>query len=164
MSLESEAVNVINAHNKNLFSGGKKGFDYYQAVVADPRNQHRLSVPKAFATSETIKLSPAEYSELFAQLQKYKYVSQLDFIPPVKIGNKTLTGSQIKEVLQNAADTALRNDSDVIGYAHNEVNLYAPKTNAIVAKLDSLEEVPQELLDLAEEKNLPIYLFGRGNL
>ena len=164
LSLESEAVNVINAHNKNLFSGGKKGFDYYQAVVADPRNQHRLSVPKAFATSETIKLSPAEYSELFAQLQKYKYVSQLDFIPPVKIGNKTLTGSQIKEVLQNAADTALRNDSDVIGYAHNEVNLYAPKTNAIVAKLDSLEEVPQELLDLAEEKNLPIYLFGRGNL
>lgn len=43
---------------------------------------------------------------------------------------------------------------------HNEANLYIPKINAVIAKVSSIEEIPQELLDYAHSHNLPIYLLG----
>ena len=43
---------------------------------------------------------------------------------------------------------------------HNEVNLYTPKANAVIAKVNSIKEVPQELLDFAKKHDLPVLLLG----
>ena len=45
--------------------------------------------------------------------------------------------------------------------SHNEVNVYNPKVNALIVKVNSLEEIPYELLDFAEENDLTIYILGR---
>ena len=42
----------------------------------------------------------------------------------------------------------------------NEANLYSPKINAVVAKVNSISEIQQEFLDFAQKHNLPIYLLG----
>ena len=101
----------------------------------------------------TLGLRDVEYAELFSQLQRIKYASQLDNIPEIKIGDKTFSGTEIKEAIQKA-------DDFMISGVQNEANLFAPKTNAVVAKVSSFEEIPQELLDYAYEHDLPIYILG----
>ena len=39
--------------------------------------------------------------------------------------------------------------------------IYVPKINAFVAKVDSIDEIPQSYLDFAQQHNLPIYLLGK---
>ena len=43
---------------------------------------------------------------------------------------------------------------------NNEANLYNPKTEAVVAKVKSMDKIPQKLLDFAQKHNLPIYILG----
>lgn len=43
---------------------------------------------------------------------------------------------------------------------YNEINLYNPKINAFAAKVNSLDEIPEDFLNFAHEYNLPIYIFG----
>lgn len=53
------------------------------------------------------------------------------------------------------------NDTIIEPYCYNEVNIYTPQINAVVAKVDSLNKVPKELLTFANEHDLPILLLGK---
>ena len=155
VSLETEQVNIANAAKSNQGSGCGKDFSRFSKTITgkDETSQHRSLIPSLI--KQTLGLSNDEYSELFAQVQKYKYTSQLDNIPAIKIGDKTFTGTEIKEAILKADDLMITSKS-----THNEANLYSPKVNAVIAKVDSLDKVPQELLDFAQAHNLPIYLLG----
>ncbi len=78
----------------------------------------------------------------------------MDNTPYITVGNKTFTGSEIKDAITTA------NNSIISTNEHNEVNVYTPQVNAVIAKVNTIEEVPQKLLDFAQEHNLPIYLLG----
>ena len=40
-------------------------------------------------------------------------------------------------------------------------NIYVPKVNAVIAKVETIDEVPQELLNFAKKHNLPILILGK---
>ena len=147
--LEAEQVNIGNASIKNQGSGDKKDFLNFRKIITS--SPHRNSIP-AFI-KDALQLSDEEYMQLFSQMQNFKYSSQLDNIAEIKIGEKTFTGPQVKEVILKANDLLLSDQ-------HNEANLYSPKINAAIAKACSLNEVPQEFLDFAYKYKLPIYLIG----
>ncbi len=59
-----------------------------------------------------------------------------------------------KKVITKAADgSAFSNEQ-------NESNLYIPKINAFVVKVNSIEDIPEEFLKYVKEHDLPIYLLG----
>ena len=157
VSLESEQVNIANASEVNQKSGFEKGFSKFGDIITgqDDASQHRKLVPTTI--KQALKLSDKEYADLFAKIQKYKYSSQLDNVSEIKVGDKTFTGKQIKEAISNANDMMIKRLTIVC----NEANLYSPKINAVVAKVASMEEMPQELLNYAKKYNLPIYLLGK---
>lgn len=155
VSVEAEQVNIANAASMNQGSGYGKDFARFSNTIigVDETSQYRNLIPSAI--KKALSLTDDEYSNLFAQVQKYKYVSQLDNIQEIKIGEKTFTGTQVKTAILEADDLMMTPTK-----SHNEANLYSPKVNAVIAKVDSLDKVPQELLDFAQAHNLPIYLLG----
>jgi hypothetical protein len=67
---------------------------------------------------------------------------------------KTLTGKEVRTAILHAQDSILSSE------VHNEVNVYAPRISGVVAKVDSIEEVPQYVIDYAQEHDLPLYILG----
>ena len=89
-------------------------------------------------------------------MQKYRYPSQLDNDREIKLGEKVFSARQIKNAIRNADEVMIIS----LRSQHNEANLYSPKTQGIIAKTDSIEQLPKELLDFAQKHNLPIFLLG----
>ena len=156
VSLESEQANIANAAETNQGSGCEKNFYKFSRAITDENriDGHRTLISNSI--KDTLNLSDEEYADLFTQIQSYKYASQLDNIPEIKIGDRSFTGKQIKEAIFEADDLMLMKEEAL----HSEANLYTPKINAIVAKVCRLDDIPQDLLDYALKYNLPIYLLG----
>lgn len=155
VALSAQNANIANASNHNQGSGNEKDFYNFMNIMtkSDPTYQYRYEIP--YLIAKKLGLNKAQYSELFSQIQKYKHPSQLDNIPPITIGNKTYSGSQIKKVIMSTNNTIIQ------PYCYNEVNVYTPQINAVVAKVKSLNEIPKELLTFANEHDLPIFLLGK---
>ena len=159
VSMASENVNIANAAQKNQGSGCGKNLLHFINIITDSNAEDAYRTLILDCIKRELNITDSEYSMLFKIIQKYKYASQLDNIDSIKIGNKTFSGKQIKQAVSNADDLMMvksRHNS-----RHNEANLYAPKTNAVIAKAESIEELPQKLLDFAEKHNLPIYILGK---
>lgn len=157
VSLASENVNIANAAPNNQGSGRGKNLLHFINIITDSNAEdaYRTLIPDCI--KRELNITGSEYSMLFKIIQKYKYASQLDNIDSIRIGNKTFSGKQIKQAVSNADDLMMIRHSS----KHNEANLYVPKTNAVIAKAESIEELPQKLLDFAERHNLPIYILGK---
>ena len=83
-----------------------------------------------------------------------KYLSQISDNKMYKVGKKVLSGEKIKKAIVDAENKL---SSSLL---YNEINLYNPKINAFAAKVNSLDEIPEDFLNFAHEYNLPIYIFG----
>lgn len=152
VSLETHNANIANATKTNQHSGGKKKLNnFINFITNEIKEIYRSTIPNSIKNS--LNLSDDEYCSLYEQIQNYKFISQLDNDNTISIGDKTLSYREIKDAIINA-------DDSIIGDLHNETNLYTPKTNALVAKVNSIEEIPQELLDYAQEYNQAIYVLG----
>ena len=44
----------------------------------------------------------------------------------------------------------------LLGINHNEINIYNPQIQAVVAKVDTIEEIPEEFLKFARENEKKI--------
>ena len=155
VSLEAENVNIANATYKNQASGGHKGFDIFSEIISgkDERlSEYRTTIPKVIKNE--LKLNDGEYAQLYQLLASKKYLSQIKDNDSFVIGRKILTGYKIKEAIQTAGGNLFNSTS------HNESNLYNPKINAFVAKVNSIEQIPDNFLKFVQEHNLPIYLLG----
>ena len=95
---------------------------------------------------------------MFFRIQNLKYASQFDNLSPFKINDKTIDSKRIKEAILAADEQLIRRNGDL---KYNEVNVYTPKTTALIAKTNSLASVPKKMLDYSKEHDLPIYILGK---
>ena len=62
----------------------------------------------------------------------------------------------------NLDEAYIEFNEDCLDYTdHNEANIFNPRINAVVAKVNSFDDIPQKLLDFAHNHSLPILLLGR---
>lgn len=151
LSLRPENCNIANATEYNQGSGRHKGYDNFSSILQEDFD--RTLIPDSIKS--TLSLNDKEYAKLYSQIQQYTHLTQFDNIKPIKIGHKTITGKKIKEAIILANSLLLSNQID-----NNEVNLYSAKTNAVTAKVNSLDEIPPAILKFAKEHDLPIFLLG----
>ena len=161
VSLEVEQVNIANADKCDQNSDEnkiKRNFERFKNIIVgmDDVSEYRYTIPELIA--KMLNLSFQEYRDLYPEIQKYKYASQLDNTSEIKIGDKIFTGKQIKETILKANDSIIIENPRPLDC--NEAILYTPKINAIIAKTNTLNDIPQTLLDFAEKYALPIYLLG----
>ena len=155
VSLEAENVNIANAANENQCSGGHKGFDIFSEIISgndDQLSHYRDTIPTRIKNQ--LHLNEREYAELYQMFASKKHISQIKDNEIYTVGRKTLRGDRIKKAIQTAGNDLFSPDS------HNESNLYNPKINAFVAKVNSIEEIPESFLKFVQAHNLPIYLLG----
>ena len=146
VSLETENVNIANASKENQGSGGKKEFNQFIRMIAHG-NAFRLLIPKII--QQELGLSKEEYAKLYEQLALKQHISQIREDDSYYIDDIELKGEEVLKAIKKAQDSLLSKKQ-------NEANLYNPKINAFIAKVDSIEEIPEEMLDFAHEYNLPI--------
>lgn len=152
--VNSENVNIANASKVNQNSGFEKGFEDFSYIITGKARESMYRDKISKDIKSNLELTDSEYAQLYSTLQKYKHASGLDNVPSITVNGKTLSGTQIKNAVIFA------NNSIINSKYHNEVNVYTPQVNAIIAKVDEINEVPQPLLDFAQEHNFPIYLLG----
>lgn len=154
--LETENSNIANAYEINQGSGFKKNFDKFVELTTI-QSTYRTFLRKNIIQELSLKysdLDEAEYGEIYKQIIAKRHFGQ---ISDVNTGKRTIKGEDLKQALSNAQDK-LFNPSPT---EHNEVVVYNPKISGMIFKENSIEEVPQDLLDFAHERNLPIILFGK---
>ena len=154
VSLEAENVNISNAYFCNQGSGAHKTFSTFSFDL-NQVDRYRKFISGYI--KEQLELTDEEYVDLYLKIQKLKYVSQLDNISFIRIKNKELDAKKVKEAILNANQQmiAYKNTLD-----NNELNIYLPKVNALIAKVDLIDEIPSEMLDIAKKFNLPIFVLG----
>lgn len=167
--LETQPENLAIAANENLGSGFGKDFKTFVRLRSE-REFARIYVRQHFLqaleqpTAENqlgVALTEEEYGELFKQLMHKNSLSQIADESIFKVGEKSLTGKQIKAALRQARDSLFRQK----GYAgNNEIVAYNPQVKAIVGLTNNMQEFAAqapELLVYAQEHDLPIYLMGK---
>lgn len=180
VSLTAENVNIANAasfdqwspmENRNL-----EGFSNFVTIKKEGTMSDRTPVPDLNSIKpptsfvefeknkpifrelipsiikEKLQISDEEYGELYNKIQNYEFAQILDD-DIIEAGGKKFTYKEVKEAIREANDSAL-----AIKNHHSEVNLYTPKVNAVIAKVNSFDEIPQELLDFANKHDLPMYI------
>lgn len=153
--LDAENVNIANAYFETQLSGRRKNFSKFIGALCANNTYRNFTVN--FIKKE-LGLSDDEYAELFFRIQNLKYASQFDNLSPFKINDKTIDSKRIKEAILAADEQLIRRNGDL---KYNEVNVYTPKTTALIAKTNSLAGVPKKMLDYSKEHDLPIYILGK---
>ena len=155
VSLEAENVNIANASDSNQGSGNRKDFNIFSAIISgndEYLSQFRKKIPSII--KKELELSDEEYIELYELIASKKYLSQIKDDETYSIKGKNIRGKKIKEAIQKAQDKLFNNKEN------NEVNLYNPKINAFIARVNSIDKIPQECLNFVQKYDLPIYLLG----
>ena len=91
------------------------------------------------------------YRNVLSKLTSYDQIKNDD---EFQIGEIKFDGATLKANLARIRDDLI----DFKGETHNEIISYLPTIEAVISKADSLDEVPQELLDFANTNDLPIVL------
>lgn len=150
LSLEALNTNIANATKTNQGSGTVKDFNDFCDFLQMP--EHRNLISKKI--KEILGLSDEEYREFYEIIAPKKYFSQITSKKTYKIKNKEINSNDIVKAIRIAGD-------EIIGNNQNEVLLYTPKINGFIAKVDKIDEIPQDYLDLVEKHNLPIFIVGK---
>ncbi len=153
--LSSINDNVVNINSTNQGSGGKKGsneaidFCFYNT---EKRENFKKNVLLNLGIE---KVSDKEYAAFYRDVLSQK--TSLAGIMDDKeyfLSGKKFTGRDLKDAITKFQNSLI----DETKKEHNELLCYIPKINAVVAKENSLSKVPDEILDFANENNLPIVL------
>ena len=152
-------TNIANASPFNMLSGYEKEVGKFIATITsdNPKDSNRNLIPAQICA--ILNITSDEYAQLYKEIQKIKYNTQLDNIDKIQIGERIFTGKQIKNAILEANEIII-NKKKV--NKHNEVNIYIPKTDSIIAKVDSVGEIPQQLLNIASNLDLPILILGNA--
>ncbi|MBQ8476486.1 hypothetical protein IJ531_05430, partial [bacterium] len=145
--------NIANAASKDQRTGGAKDFRRFSKIVSmnDEKSTFRNLIPDSIKSK--LNLSDEEYASLYGEIAKKHYLEQIRDCEQFLAGKKIIKGSDLKRAIKEADDELLQG-------IQNEVNIYNSKINAFVACVNSIDEIPDEYLEFAYSKNLPIYLLG----
>jgi len=152
--LDVDLANISEANYENTSSGNGKGLESFKWILFSSNNAARTFV-KDHLTSELakhgIKLNDKEYAALSKYLMSKQYTTQIN--KDVKIGDKVINASVLVECLEKSRD-ALFEGGDI----HSEIVPINPRVKGLIAKVDKIEDCPEEFLEIAKKYNLPIIL------
>ena len=165
----SPQANISIAHNENLSTGTKRGFQDFENILFLEENLRNNIKLKRFEKRRTflrdiflknLKEKGYEFSETeFVILSNYitrkKYLTQIN---DIKIGEKLIYAKDIRAALMKCNQRMFIDKNK-----NNEVECYNPKIQGLFAKANSLEECPNEVILFAKKYNLPIILFPKEN-
>ena len=157
--LSQENMNLVNESNSNQGSGVKKSFSNVISLIFDDnlkakRNNFKSELFKNLEISEG-DVSAEDYAEFFKNVLAYKRsLKQINPNKSYKLGNFNITGEQLILALNKYQRDLIHEKEET----HNEIVGYLPKIQAVIAKVQNLDEVPDDLLKFANENNYPIIL------
>lgn len=147
--------NIITTEEYNQSSGYEKVYnDILELIFEDDdyaRNNFKNSVLKRLEAD----CSDEEYAKFYKEnLASKTRLSQIKDYETFTLSNKTFSGKELKQAIVEFQDSLLNNSSN------NEIVGCTPKIRGVIAKANSLEEVPTELLEFARENDLPVILIN----
>ena len=151
-------ANVVNAREKNQGSGYEKDFSNILNLVFGYASEQRKKFRNEFLLNLGIDpnaISDKEFAEFYREnIVSKTAFSQFASNREYKLGNKTVTGEDIKQAIIKFQDSLIDKKEE----NHNEIVGYVPKIQAVIAKEKSIDKVPDDVLEFAHENNLPVVL------
>lgn len=160
LMLSYNTCDVLTAKDRNIYSGYRKSLsDILESFSNDPemiktriRFSHELMNMLGFEDHQDWDYL---YAGFYAQyLSKLTSISDIDPEIEFVLGDVKFSGVELIKALEKLNNELI----DSTGRLHNELLVYLPRLEAVISKAESLEEVPQELLEFAQENNLPVVL------
>ena len=152
--LDVDQANISEANYENTGSGCRKGLETFKRILLNANGSARTYV-KDHLTKELsnkgIELNDNEYAQLAKYLITKKYTTQIT--KDIKIGDKVIKASDLVECLEKSRDALFKG-----GDQHSEIVPINPRVKGLIAKVEKLEECPEEFLQFAQKHNLPIIL------
>ena len=152
--LDVDQANISEANYANTGSGCGKGLETFKRILFNANGSARTYV-KDHLTKELsnkgIELNDNEYAQLAKFLVIKKYTTQIT--KNIKIGDKVIKASDLVECLEKSRDALFKG-----GDQHSEIVPVNPRVKGLIAKVEKLEECPEEFLQFAQKHNLPIIL------
>ncbi len=150
-------TNIINEHKHNQGSGREKDISNIMSLIYDYsqiRQNFRNELLRALSINPK-DIDDYEYADFYENVLASK--TSLNQINPETIynlGDYSFTGKELVKAIKYYQDSLI----DKKGTEHNEIVGYIPKIQGVIAKEKSLSHIPNELLNFAQENNLPIIL------
>ncbi len=162
VSLEAENINIANFDTTNQASGYGKDFNNFSDIITGKSGYlSDMRTNQVRVIKNSLNIDDAEYSELYRQIADKKYATAINDDDIFTAGSKQISGYDVKTALNDLDNYIMENTAKDNRNQHNEANLFMPTVNALVARVNTLDEVPQEFLNFAKKHDLPIYLLGR---
>ena len=149
-----DQANISEAYYSNTGSGCGKGLETFKSILFDAKGVARTFVRdrlKQELAKSGISLNDKEYAKLVKYLINKKYLTQIT--KDIKIGHYTIKAKDLVKALEVSRD-ALFEGGDI----HSEIVPVNPRIKGLVAKVEKLEDCPEEFLKFAKAHNLPIIL------
>lgn len=161
LMLAVPTFNILVAHPSNLHSGYRKDLvNVMEQMCSEDGVLCRNRSNFRWALFEELNIEDNNdniysYSKFFHDnLSKLTSLSQIDPNKIFKIADREFSGQTLIDVLNKIQNNLIDSRDEV----HNEVLVYLPKIEAIISKEPDLASIPVELLNFANENNLPIVL------
>ena len=152
--LDVDQANISEANYANTGSGCGKGLETFKSILFDANGSARTYVKDHLIkelSKKGVELNDNEYAQLSRFLVAKKYTTQIT--KNIKIGDKVIKAADLVECLEKSRD-ALFEGGDI----HSEIVPINPRVKGMIAKVEKLEDCPEEFLIFAKEHNLPIIL------
>ena len=148
---DTDQANISKAYYENLGSGTQKDIgDFKELLFSDDKKRSYVKDNLIADLKEKgIEISDDEYAQLTKYLMSKKYTNQ---IKDIKINGKVIKAQDLTASLDKSRDKLFSGDS------HSEIISLNPRIKGLVAKVEKLEDCPQEFLEFAQKHNLPIIL------
>ena len=152
--LDVDQANISEANYANTGSGCGKGLETFKRILFNANGSARTYVKDHLIkelSKKGVELNDNEYAQLSRFLVAKKYTTQIT--KNIKIGDKVINAKDLVECLEKSRD-ALFEGGDI----HSEIVPINPRVKGLIAKVEKLEDCPEEFLKFAKLHNLPIIL------
>lgn len=157
--LDVDLSNISEAYYQNTGSGYGKQLKDFERILFDANNEARTYVKDnlvKYLSKKGVSLDDKEYAQLAKYLSVKRYTTQIT--KDVKIGNKIIKAKDLIECIQKSTDMLFEG-----GDIHNEIVPINPRVKGLIAKVERLEDCPEEFLKFAKDNNLSIILMKPAN-
>ena len=149
-----DQANISEANYSNTGSGYGKGLGIFKDILFKADGSARTYVRDCFIeemAKKGIKLNDKEYAQLVKFLITKKYTTQIT--KDIKIGEQVIKAEDLVKALEISRDALFEGEN-----IHSEIVPINPRVKGLVAKVEKLEDCPEEFLNFAKAHNLPIIL------
>lgn len=164
--LNSQQADISIAYKENLSIGCKRNFEDFKDLLLleknNPKNPFlytKYKEKRVYLRDNLINelskkrynLSEAEYGKLADYIISKKYTTQIT--KDIKISDKIIKAEDLKNALETSLESLFNREQEI-----NEVDCYSPTIQGLFARVEKLEDCPQEFLSFAAKYDLPIIL------